>query len=238
MASHTQGRRSHLVARSVGSLLTSQCRPRRSVFILVVVVLWSILMGWGAVYARQTAFISTSFTTLSTTSLTTTSLTTSSTAIAQLVPTSPTITDPLAPLPRPSPNPSPATQRKPALPGVDPVAPSYQLGQELYLETCGTCHLAIPPEVLPTSTWGKLLVEPRHYGVTLNLPIDPPRALMWNYLRNFSRPLLEDEIVPLQLDKSRYFWALHPDVDLPRPVKLGSCITCHPGANQFAFRGN
>lgn len=198
--------------------LANRCRrPRRfgkqrTIALGLLLLVWSMLMGWSLGQITQAT----------------------PAAIAQLKPTTPTINDPLAPLPTPSP--TPKSQPKPGIPGVDPVPPSYQLGQELYLETCGTCHLAVPPEVLPTATWAELLVQPRHYSVVLDLPGDPTRALMWNYLRNFSRPLLEDEPKPLLLDRSRYFKALHPDVDVPRPVKLGGCITCHPNAQQFDFR--
>ncbi len=194
-------------------LRSSRYRARSFTGLLLALV-WSVVMGWGLVQVMQAT----------------------PATIAQLVPASPTISDPLAPLPRPSPPPTPASPVKPTLPGVDPVPQSYQLGQELYLSTCSACHLAIPPEVLPISTWRQLLLQPQHYGVTLKLPIDPPRVLIWNYLQNFSRPLLEGEEVPLRLDKSRYFTALHPDVDLKRPIKLDSCIGCHPGANQFKFR--
>lgn len=31
---------------------------------------------------------------------------------------------------------------------VDPVGSNYQLGQELYLENCASCHIALPPAVL------------------------------------------------------------------------------------------
>jgi len=171
-------------------------------------------MGWGLVQAMQAT----------------------PAAIAKLVPATPTNSDPLAPLPSPSPTSTPASPVKPTLAGVDPVPQSYQLGQELYFQTCSTCHLAIPPEVLPRSTWRQLLLETQHYGVTLTLPIDPPRVLIWNYLQSFSRPLVEGEAIPNRLNKSRYFTALHPDVALKRPVKLDSCVSCHPGATQFKFR--
>lgn len=127
-------------------------------------------------------------------------------------------------------------QSSPEIGTVDVVPSRFQLGQELYLENCATCHLALPPAVMPTQTWQRLLQDQQHYGVTLPQLVDPPRLLIWNYLRNFSRPLLKEEPTPYRLGESRYFRALHPNVKLPRQVEIGSCISCHPGATEYDFR--
>jgi hypothetical protein len=119
---------------------------------------------------------------------------------------------------------------------VDVIPEKFQLGQELYLENCSTCHIAIPPAVLPSQTWLNILQDPQHYGATLKPLIDPPRILVWKYLLTFSRDLLQDEQTPYRVKDSRYFKALHPGVKLPRPVQIGSCISCHPGANNYDFR--
>lgn len=123
-----------------------------------------------------------------------------------------------------------------AIATVDTVPQRYQLGQQLYLENCSTCHLAVPPAVLPTQTWQRLLQDSQHYGVTIKPLVDPPRLLVWNYLRTFSRPLNKQEEIPYRTEESRFFKALHPQVKLPRPTNLSSCISCHPGANEFNFR--
>lgn len=119
---------------------------------------------------------------------------------------------------------------------VDPVAPEYALGQELYLENCATCHIGVPPAVLPSETWRQLLRTPEHYGVVISPLFDPTQTLIWNYLRDYSRGLEVDEAEAYRLDDSRYFKALHPQVDLPRPVQLTGCVTCHPGAVDYNFR--
>ncbi|MGL5805822.1 MAG: cytochrome C, partial [Xenococcaceae cyanobacterium] len=42
---------------------------------------------------------------------------------------------------------------------------NIQLGQELYLQNCSSCHIPIAAEVLPTDTWRALLSNPqKHYG--------------------------------------------------------------------------
>lgn len=119
---------------------------------------------------------------------------------------------------------------------VDPVPRRYQLGQELYLQNCGTCHIALPPAVLPSETWRNLLQDQEHYGQKLPPLIGPDTLILWEYLRNFSRPPAAGEKVPYRVSESRYFKALHPRVKLPRNTKIASCVTCHPSAVQFNFR--
>ncbi len=127
--------------------------------------------------------------------------------------------------------PSPTT-----LAQIDPVPERFQVGQQLYLENCSTCHIPVPPAVLPIETWRQLLQDPQHYGRELQLLVDPPRLLVWNYLQIFSRPHAENEEVPYRIANSRYFKALHPRVELPRPLTVTTCVSCHPGAPDFNFR--
>jgi len=119
---------------------------------------------------------------------------------------------------------------------VDLVSQRYKLGQELYLENCASCHIALPPAVLPTQTWQQLLQDPQHYGQQLQPLVDPTRLLVWSYIRAFSRPQAKEEETPYRVKDSRYFKALHPKVKLPQPVQISSCATCHPSATQYNFR--
>ncbi len=112
-----------------------------------------------------------------------------------------------------------------------------ELGRELYIENCGSCHIPIPAEVLPTNTWQKILEQPRdHYGESLPNMANITARLIWSYLRSYSRPTLEGEITPEFVTNSRYFTALHPLVELPRPVSYQSCQLCHPGAASLDYR--
>lgn len=119
---------------------------------------------------------------------------------------------------------------------VDVVPARYQLGQELYIENCSTCHIALPPAVFPTQTWKNLLDDSQHYGAQIQPLFGLQRSLVWKYISTFSRLQLADENTPYRLHRSRYFRALHPGVKLPKPVKMGSCVSCHPGANDYNFR--
>jgi hypothetical protein len=119
---------------------------------------------------------------------------------------------------------------------VDVVPSQHQFGKELYLENCATCHIGVPPEVLPTQTWRQLIQDPQHYGQIITPLVDPTRLLVWNYLRTFSRPTTVEESTPYRVADSRYFKALHPKLRFPQKVTLNSCATCHPGVSQYDFR--
>lgn len=119
---------------------------------------------------------------------------------------------------------------------TDPIPPRYELGHELYLENCATCHIGVPPAVLPQQSWLTLLQDTQHYGVTLPPLVDPPRLLIWQYVQRFSRSLNEGEDTPYRLRNSRLFKALHPRVEFESPVRLNGCVSCHPGAPEFNYR--
>lgn len=157
-------------------------RRRSPLFLMLLIVLWSALLGWGLAQASDM-----------------------------------------------TPGQHPNTG------AVDVIPEQYQLGHELYLENCATCHVGVPPQVFPRETWRQLLQDSQHYGVQISL-VDPPRLLVWDYLQYFSRGLREDEAVPYRVNNSRYFKILHPNVELDRPTRLTTCITCHPAADQFNFR--
>ena len=114
---------------------------------------------------------------------------------------------------------------------------NFRLGKKVYLENCSSCHIPIPPGVLPTETWKQILEKPqKHYGTQLPSRISPLTLLMWDYLRTFSRPLPPEAIVPEYVYQSRYFKALHPRVELPKAASHKTCISCHAGAKQLDYR--
>jgi Dihaem cytochrome c len=120
-----------------------------------------------------------------------------------------------------------ALEPVPPIGTVDPVAPELQTAHQLYVQNCGTCHLALPPAVLPSETWDVLIGEQAHYGTTLQalLPIDA--RLISQYLRAYSRPNQGTRSIPFRVGQSRYFRALHPGVALPEPTRFASCVSCH-----------
>lgn len=119
---------------------------------------------------------------------------------------------------------------------IDVVPQPYQLGQKIYLESCGSCHFALSPGIFPTETWQQLLQDPQHYGLQITPLVDPPLSLVWNYLQTFSRQQGAEERIPYRVEESRYFKALHPRVKLPQSIDFATCATCHSGAAQYNFR--
>ncbi|MEG3439658.1 hypothetical protein V0288_21200 [Pannus brasiliensis CCIBt3594] len=120
---------------------------------------------------------------------------------------------------------------------VEPLPSRYQIGLQTYLENCSTCHIPIPASVLPTQTWKHLLEKPNsHYGIRLPNMIGINQRLMWDYLAYSSRPVSKDAPVPLFIEQSPWFKALHPRVSLPSPVTHLTCVTCHPNAARYDYR--
>lgn len=119
---------------------------------------------------------------------------------------------------------------------IDPIPSPYQLGADLYVETCTTCHVGVPPQVLPVQSWQRILDDTRHYGVQLPPLVDPNRLLIWQYISVSSRSIQEREEIPYRISASRYFRALHPRVVFNSSVSLQQCISCHPGASAYNFR--
>ncbi len=111
------------------------------------------------------------------------------------------------------------------------------IGKTKYLEKCASCHLPIPAEVLPTETWQQILKKTKqHYGTSIPQMDRLSTALVWNYLRSFSRSLLPNEALPSLVEDSRYFKALHPQVQLPKPTTSQTCLVCHPNGAQLDYR--
>jgi Dihaem cytochrome c len=119
---------------------------------------------------------------------------------------------------------------------VDPIAPKHQRGQELYLKNCASCHIGLPPAVLPSQTWAELIQDPEHYGAQLPKIGAFELRQMDQYLTTYSRPLRADESTPYRIAQARHFRALHPEVKLPKPLTIATCASCHPKADVFNFR--
>ncbi len=131
----------------------------------------------------------------------------------------------------------PATQMISSTIGtVDAVPQNLKLPQETYLARCATCHIGIPPAVLPNASWKAILQDSNHYGVAWEPLRNPELALAWKYLQTNSRPLNPEEQLPYRIARSRYFKILHPRVKFAEPVTVGTCVSCHIGASKFNFR--
>jgi hypothetical protein len=189
----------------------SRKRGRSVVVLLLLLLTWSLCLGWGLAQAKEPRSMG---------------------AIAQIPPAQ----SPSSPAPVNQTTPAPKALQPAAIGTVDVVPPSLKLGQELYLENCASCHLGLPPQILPTETWRQLIQDSQHYGAQIQPLVGPNRQLVWQYLRTFSRPQAAEEEIPYRIYQSRYFKALHPKVALPTRAGLTSCISCHPGGDKYDFR--
>jgi hypothetical protein len=172
-------------------------RGRQSVVVLLILLLlWSICLGWGLAMATEPR-------------------------PAETVPQKTTGT---------------AAGKTAAIGTVDVVPERYKLGQNLYLENCATCHVALPPAVMPSETWRQLLQDSQHYGVEIPVLSGPSLQVLWDYIRTYSRPQKADEEIPYRVYQSNFFKILHPRVKFASRPGLNSCVSCHPGAGQYDFR--
>lgn len=119
---------------------------------------------------------------------------------------------------------------------VDPISPQIEASYRIYLSKCATCHVALPPAVLPTQTWQSLVVDPAHYGLTLTDITAFEKQLIVNYLQAYSRSHQSSNPLPFKLSDSDYFRALHPQVTLPQPLSLHGCTSCHLSATTQNYR--
>ncbi|MBW4552645.1 MAG: diheme cytochrome c [Aphanocapsa sp. GSE-SYN-MK-11-07L] len=171
---------------------SAKYRRRRTLALVALLLVWSILLGWSLATLGQAA--------------------------------EPTVTTD-----------QPAVQAL-TIGTVDAVPQTLALAQQSYAANCGSCHLLIPPQVLPSDSWREILLDPNHYGVQLRSLPQSDYSLIWKYLQFFSRRLNPDEQMPFRVGKSRYFRILHPKVEFAQPVTLSTCVTCHPGASKYDFR--
>ncbi len=119
---------------------------------------------------------------------------------------------------------------------VDPIAPQLEASYRIYLNECATCHVALPPAVLPTQTWQTLVIDPAHYGLTLTDITAFEKQLIVNYLQAYSRAHHSSDPLPFKLTDSDYFHALHPKIALPQPLTLRTCTSCHLSAAAQNYR--
>ena len=123
----------------------------------------------------------------------------------------------------------------------------------LHQQSCGGCHLAYPPGLLPARSWRKLVEEQaQHFGEDLGLDQARKRELKayleayasdasWGKLgRKMMRGLGSD--VPLRITETPYILKKHRGRHLPPGAlqrktvgSLANCGACHPGAARGDF---
>lgn len=134
--------------------------------------------------------------------------------------------------------------------GVDPVV------NERYSESCGECHFAYQPGLLPSRSWKKLMAPESledHFGENAELPEKERLAVLkfltdnaaettWHYKRSIkiNRSIPENE-TPIRIIDVPYIKKKH--IDIPRKMVqdnskvrgLSYCNRCHTAADKGVF---
>jgi hypothetical protein len=122
----------------------------------------------------------------------------------------------------------------------------------VYKEICGQCHMAYPPEFLPSGSWKKILeLDKNHFGTPLDL--DPKskdilaQYLMENGAENWEGGTiakilgsLDEDKTPLRLTEVPYIKKKHRKIstDILQRKSIGSlskCNACHSSAEEGIF---
>lgn len=122
----------------------------------------------------------------------------------------------------------------------------FELTHPLYLEECGSCHVAYPPQLLPMPSWRALMGGlASHFGV--NASLDPASvAAITDYLwAHAGRSERSAAAAPLRISETRWFRHEHREGQegIPRGAfaseAIGSaanCGACHRGAAEGDYR--
>ena len=108
-----------------------------------------------------------------------------------------------------------------------------------YKESCGDCHFAYPPQLLPKASWQEIMLNlDQHYDENAELEADEVSRLMKYLMDNTSsssrryRNAARDA-VPMRITKLNYFTHEHdeiPDrmsVNNPEVGSFSNCDACH-----------
>jgi hypothetical protein len=124
---------------------------------------------------------------------------------------------------------------------------SSQVRNDVYVDECGSCHLAFQPQFLPKRSWVKIMnTLDDHFDENAALD-DTTQSLILEFLLSFSaetssskmsRKLLSsisDAETPLRISETPYFKRKHhkirPEVFTRKSiVSTANCAACHPKA--------
>ena len=118
----------------------------------------------------------------------------------------------------------------------------------IYLEECGSCHMAYPAQLLPSKSWHKVMQGLEdHFGENAELDAETTQAIE-NYLTEASSASsykklfrnLGDEL-PLRITELPYF--VHEHDEIPsrfiqgndKVSSLSQCNACHQNAERGQF---
>ncbi len=110
----------------------------------------------------------------------------------------------------------------------------------LFLDECGSCHIAYPPQLLDANSWRAIMNGlPKHFGT--NASLDPGRrAAITEYLMQNSDSRHASVRPQLRITETPRFVRKHDEVSVAiwkrSSIKSASnCSACHPQAAEGRF---
>lgn len=123
----------------------------------------------------------------------------------------------------------------------------------VYIEECGSCHMAYPPGLLPAISWEKLMAGLEdHFGDNAELNVETHHSISqflfdnsadrspYRRSQKFSRSINYNN-VPLRITETPYFRHEHHEIPMrmvtknPEIKSISNCDACHTGAQQGYF---
>ncbi len=118
----------------------------------------------------------------------------------------------------------------------------------VYLEECGSCHMAYPPQLLPSESWHKMLQGLEdHFGENAEMDVATSNAID-SYLQQASRTSSYKKMFrnlgsrsPLRITELPYFKHEHDEIpsrfiaDNAKLSSLSQCNACHQDAERGQF---
>jgi len=123
----------------------------------------------------------------------------------------------------------------------------------LYRETCGNCHFAYQPGLLPARSWKKIMADLQsHHDKKINLKTQDQEAISryllanaadkstYNRSRRIAKSLQKNDI-PTQITKMDYFIKKHLGVseqlksEKAEALSFSNCEKCHSEADKGSY---
>ena len=111
-----------------------------------------------------------------------------------------------------------------------------------YAQECGSCHVALPPAMLPARSWQRIMAGlDKHYGTDASLDAATARQLGdWLQTHAGSGKRVREEPPQDRITRSAWFERKHRKIDpaawqLPSVKTAVNCAACHVGAEQGRF---
>lgn len=122
---------------------------------------------------------------------------------------------------------------------AEPRAPAAANGK--WKAECGSCHIAYPPELLPASSWRKIMAGlNKHFGTDASLDAAGAAEIGAFLERNAGSGRRGVEAGSLRITESRWFLREHDEVRpsawrSPQVKTASNCGACHSGAERGDF---